>query len=102
MTLGGSLLLIYLKRINLARAVGNPALKGEALEAEVAKVISIKTGTPALGLFAIGLILEIAPMLVAAPGTPDNVEYRVKGTVQVRGADEEKGNIDIYRHFPPL
>jgi hypothetical protein len=100
MTLAGSLLLIYLKRINLARAVGNPAFKGEALEAEVAKIISIKTGTPALGLFAIGLILEIAPVL-AAP-SPDNVEYRVKGSVQVRGDEDQRGNIDIYRHFPPL
>ena len=64
MTLAGSLLLIYLKRINLARAVGDLALKGVLLEAEVAKIISIKTGTPALGLIAIGLILEIHSVIV--------------------------------------
>ena len=64
MTLAGSLLLIYLKRIRLARAVCDPALKGVALEAEVAKIMSIKRARPDLDLFAIGLILKIHSVIV--------------------------------------
>jgi hypothetical protein len=101
MTIAGSLLLIYLKRIDLARAATGRASKGESLGAQVASVFSIKAGTPALGLFAIGLVLVIAPMIVP-PGIPDNVEYRVKGAVRVWNAEDERAEIDVYRHFPPL
>src|SRR5262249_52535871 len=101
MMLAGSLLLIYMKRIDLARAVSGSGTKGVALEGEVAKILSVKPGTPALGLFAIGLALELVPILVPHP-SPENVEYRVKGTVRVRGQEDERSNIDVYRHFPPL
>ncbi len=67
-TLTVSLLLIYLKRINLARAVGNPVLKGQALESKAAKIMSIKTSTSVLGLCAIGLILEMHSVMVCYPG----------------------------------
>lgn len=67
MAFAGSLLLIRMKKVNLPRLVGNPALRGDAWEAEAAKIIAIKTGTPSLGWYAVGLTRGIQSVSAWCP-----------------------------------
>ena len=99
----GSMFLLYMRRIDLTRAMSNPDLKEEALKAEIGKLISIKTGSPALGLFALGFVLVLAPLLI--PSRNDTAGYKVVGTVRVQGGNGENlaslPDVNIYLSDPP-
>ncbi len=103
MILGGFVLL-YRKKIHLERAASNKDLKGDALTAEIGKIVSIKAGTPALGLFVLGCLLVMVPILsVKDPGIQD---YKVDGIVMLQDPSgkviRDTTDLDVCTTYPPV
>jgi hypothetical protein len=100
----GGLLLLYRKKIHLERAVSNKELKGDALTAEIGNIVSIKAGTPALGLFVLGCVLVMVPILTGKDlGIHD---YKVDGIVMVQDpsgkAIRDTTDLDVCTSNPPI
>jgi hypothetical protein len=100
----GGLVLVYRKKIHLERATSNKHLKGDALTAEIGKIISIRAGTPALGLFVLGGFLVIVPMFSGK--TPTIQDYKVDGIVMVQDpagkAIRDTTDLDVCTTYPPV
>ena len=100
----GGLLLLYRKKIHLERAVSNKDLKGDALTAEIGKIVSIKAGTPALGLFVLGCVLVMLPLLTKKDSAIQ--DYIVDGTVMVSDSSgkviRDTSDLDVGTRDPAL
>lgn len=100
----GGLLLLYRKKIHLERAVSNKDLKGDALTAEIGNIVSIKAGTPALGLFVLGCVLVMVPILTGKDlGVQD---YKVDGIVMLQDPSgkviRDTTDVDVCTTYPPV
>jgi hypothetical protein len=103
MILGG-MILLYRKKIHLERATSNKHMKGDALAAEIGKIISIKAGTPALGLFVMGCLLVMLPIVTGKDlGIQD---YKVDGLVMLQDpsgkAIRDTTDLDVCTTYPPV
>jgi hypothetical protein len=81
----GSMILIYIRRIDLTKPISNTHSKTEAFWVKIGNHVSLKTGTPALALFAIGFLLVVLPLIF--PQSKEGTEYQVVGIVGVKNAN---------------
>jgi len=99
----GSMILIYIRRIDLAKPISHSHPKADALWVKIGNHISLKTGTPALALFALGFLLVVLPLIF--PQTKEETEYQVVGTVCVLDTNGARLNrlpdVDLYLSDPP-
>jgi len=103
--LAGSLFLLYKKKIDLTKAIkGNPELKGDALHVEIGKMFSVKTNSPALGLFGLGVILVVIPLVLPFVSGEKTEEYKIAGMIKISDTTgyTDFQNIEIYTIWPPF
>jgi hypothetical protein len=100
----GSMILIYIRRLDLTKPISRAHPGKEALWVKIGNHISLKTGTPALALFALGFLLVVLP-LIFHQSKEEEAEYQVVGTVNVLDTNGIRLNrlpdVDLYLSDPP-
>jgi hypothetical protein len=93
----GSVVLLLLKRISLDKVGKNPNLQERQVKAEILNLVKFSSNIPALGLFLIGMVLIIVPVILSSK---TEKVYTVKGIVQKENSNDSR-DILIATSYPP-